>query len=95
MLRKTLTAALGTMMSVALLTAGTATPAGARTPSPSSAASGAGAAGSYSWYDDCSSYYSCCYTTSYYASMDLCSHLWYEAWSGATPSGPASPGRTD
>lgn len=95
MLRKALTAALGTMTSVALLTAGTATPVGARTPPPSSVPSGVGAAGPYSWYDDCASYYSCCYTAAYYAYMDSCHHPWYDPWSGATPSAPASPGRTD
>ncbi|MFG2072522.1 hypothetical protein [Nonomuraea maritima] len=96
MIRKALVAALGAVLSVALLTAGTAAPAGARTPSASSAPSGAGA-GPFLWYD-CMKYYGdlsyCCYYT-YDAPVSACLHTWYPAWSGAARSAPASPGRTD
>lgn len=94
---KALAATLGAVMSVTLLTAGTAAPAGARTPSASSAPSGAGAGWSLSWRD-CISYYGdhsfCCYYA-YSPPRNLCGFLWDSGWSGAARSAPTAPGRTD
>lgn len=94
--KKALVAALGAVMSVTLLTAGTAAPAGARTLSATPAPSGAGVGGPLSW-NVCLTYYNlsyCCYSV-YDAPTNPCLHLWNPVWSGAARSAPASPGRTD
>lgn len=90
--------ALAAVMTVALLTAGTAAPAGAHTKATRSTPG----VGTSTWHVCRVSYALyyiagdvrniCCYLVE--APWNECSHLGYDGWSGAAGSAPASPGRT-
>ncbi|MEV5329591.1 hypothetical protein WBK31_12160 [Nonomuraea sp. N2-4H] len=97
--KKALAAALGAVMSVALLTAGTAAPAGAQTKATTSLP-GAGTLPFTVCKLQYLVYYTlrdvlniCCWRVAD-APLADCGDVWYPYYSGAARSAPASPGRT-